>query len=239
MCTTRTQRKLLTCTLCCKIRPTVQMTNDPSMTIVGPHEEWVCCDGAITVIIIKCNKLQIVPLYWLARCLHSSCSNVLCYEMSAGAAPAKGGGFGRLASQPASQPPSQPPIQPPTPVTHLASHHCFVHACFPHCPCSQDLKMISPIHGVCGKISFPLSKAHHASGWGFGLFAHVGIRTSWSSCTITNTIAVALCCSVPVSNLRRQACMEMPQCMHFSIRTKCVILLACPTNSHVSTGPGM
>ena len=68
--------------------------------------------------------------------------------------------------------------QPPShPAGHLASHHCFVHACLPHRPCSQDLKMMSPIHGVCGKISFPLNKAHNASGRGFGLFARVGIRT--------------------------------------------------------------
>ena len=86
--------------------------------------------------------------------------------------------------------------------------HCFVHACLPHRPCSQDLKMMSPIHGVCGNISFPLNKVHHASGWGFGLFAHVGIRTSWSSCTITNTIAVALCCSVPVSISREHFVVE-------------------------------
>ena len=79
-----------------------------------------------------------------------------------------GGGFRppARASQPASHQAS-----------HLANHHCFVHACLPHRPCSQDLKMMSPIHGVCGKISFPLNKAHHASGWGFGLFARVGIRT--------------------------------------------------------------
>ena len=33
-------------------------------------------------------------------------------------------------------------------LSHLASHHCFVHACLPHRRCSQDLKMMSPIHGV-------------------------------------------------------------------------------------------
>ena len=77
-----------------------------------------------------------------------------------------GGGFGR----PASQPPSHLAGHL---ASHPASHHCFVHACLPHRPCSQDLKMMSPIHGVCGKISFPLNKAHHAWGWGFGLFARV------------------------------------------------------------------
>ena len=82
-----------------------------------------------------------------------------------------GGGFGRPASQSASHPAGHL-------ASHPASHHCFVHACLPHRPCSQDLKMMSPIHGVCGKISFPLNKAHHAWGWGFGLFARVGIRTS-------------------------------------------------------------
>ena len=59
--------------------------------------------------------------------------------------------------------------------THPARHHCFVHACLPGRPCSQDL--LSPIDGMCGKISFPLNKAHHALGWGFGFFACVGIQT--------------------------------------------------------------
>ena len=46
-----------------------------------------------------------------------------------------GGSAGRPAS--ASQPPSHL-------ASHLANHHCFVHACLPHRPCSQDLKMMSP-----------------------------------------------------------------------------------------------
>ena len=77
------------------------------------------------------------------------------------AAPARGGGGFR----PTSQPPNQP-------AGHLASHpvnyHCFVHACLPRRPCSQDLKMMSPIHGVCGKISFPSNKAksgRHTPTW--------------------------------------------------------------------------
>ena len=44
------------------------------------------------------------------------------------------------------------PARASQPASHLANHHCFVHACLPHHPCSQDLKMMSPIHGVCGKI---------------------------------------------------------------------------------------
>ena len=58
-----------------------------------------------------------------------------------------GGGGGVSAGQPAcaSQPASHL-------ASHLANHHCFVHACLPHHPCSQYLKMMSPIHGVCGKI---------------------------------------------------------------------------------------
>ena len=44
------------------------------------------------------------------------------------------------------------PAHASQPASHLANHHCFVHACLPHHPCSQDLKMMSPIHGVCGKI---------------------------------------------------------------------------------------
>ena len=67
------------------------------------------------------------------------------------------GGGGGSAGRPASQPAGHL-------AGHPASHHCFVHACLPHRPCSQDLKMMSPIHGVCGKISFPLNKAHHALG---------------------------------------------------------------------------
>ena len=102
----------------------------------------------------------------------------------------RGGGGVWLASWPARANPPGSHL-----ASHPANHHCFVHARLPRRPCSQDLKMMSPIHGVCGKLYFPLSKAHHASGWGFGLFARVGIQTSWSSCTMTNTIAVALCCS--------------------------------------------
>ena len=68
-----------------------------------------------------------------------------------------GGGGGVSAGRPASHPAGHQ-------ASHPASHHCFVHACLPHRPCSQDLKMMSPIHGVCGKISFPLNKAHHK--WG-------------------------------------------------------------------------
>ena len=86
--------------------------------------------------------------------------------------PAGGGrGFG----EPANQPPSL--LAGHLASNHPAGHHCFVHASLPHRPCSQDLKMMSPFHGVCSKISFPLNKTHHALAWGFQLFARVGIRT--------------------------------------------------------------
>ena len=94
------------------------------------------------------------------------CEFVRCWGCASQGVGGMGGVFGRPASHPAGHLASHP-----------ASHHCFVHACLPHRPCSQDLKMMSLIHGVCGKISFPLNKAHHASGWGSRLFARVGIRT--------------------------------------------------------------
>ena len=53
----------------------------------------------------------------------------------------EGGRFSRPTSQQASHLAS-----------HLASHHYFVHASLPHRPSSQDVKMMSPIHGVCDKI---------------------------------------------------------------------------------------
>ena len=63
----------------------------------------------------------------------------------------RGGGEGAGGFRPAGRP--APANQPPSHLAnHLANHHCFVHACVPHHPCSQDLKMMSPIHGVCGKI---------------------------------------------------------------------------------------
>ena len=37
------------------------------------------------------------------------------------------------------------------PANHLDNNHSLVHACLPHRPCSQHLKMMSPIYGVCGK----------------------------------------------------------------------------------------
>ena len=67
-------------------------------------------------------------------------------EGGGGARGGRGGGGGVSASRPASA--SQPASHL---ASHLANHHCFVH--LPHCPCSQDLKMMSPIHGVCGNIN--------------------------------------------------------------------------------------
>ena len=85
----------------------------------------------------KCTKLHLMcrvesHFYWYKIC-----------EAKGGGEKGGGGGEGVLAGRPAIA---------RQPANHLANHHCFVHACLPHRPCSQHLKMMSPIHGVCGKI---------------------------------------------------------------------------------------